>query len=78
MTQDDLNRFDLILAMDQDNRSALRRMGNRENNRNIRLFLQNPDQEVPDPYYGGPEGFESVYQLVKGGSLSLLDELQRL
>lgn len=74
VTQNDANRFDLILAMDLDNLTNLRRIPNSEN---TRLFLTAPDREVPDPYYGGPNGFETVYRMVKDGCLSLLDELMQ-
>src|SRR5579863_8582892 len=54
----DFERFDLILAMDRENLSVLRRRAPREFHDRIRLFLEFAPQagtaEVPDPYYGGP------------------------
>jgi protein-tyrosine phosphatase len=40
----------------------------------VRLFLA--DAEVPDPYYGGPEGFERVLDLVEAACRSLLTEIR--
>ncbi|MEO3797868.1 low molecular weight protein-tyrosine-phosphatase [Nonomuraea sp. B10E15] len=64
-------RYDLVLAMDRDNLSTLRRMAPYEVE--VRLFRSfdpaAPEgAEVPDPYYGGTEGFEEVLALVKAAS----------
>ncbi|NBE98480.1 low molecular weight phosphotyrosine protein phosphatase [Nonomuraea sp. KC401] len=64
-------RYDLVLAMDRDNLSNLRRVAPYEVE--VRLFRSfDPSApegaEVPDPYYGGPEGFEEVLALVKAAS----------
>ena len=77
----DFERFDLILAMDTNNLDVLRKrapMGSRER---VRLFLEfAPDcglDEVPDPYYGGPAGFEQVLDLVEEASRGLLSHLRK-
>ncbi|WP_346906451.1 low molecular weight protein-tyrosine-phosphatase [uncultured Roseibium sp.] len=74
--QDDFDRFDLILAMDRDNLAALRRMCAAEQTGRIRLFLEDPERDVPDPYYGGADGFQDVYKLVRNGCLDLLEDLR--
>jgi len=78
---EDFERFDLILAMDRENLSVLRRRAPRERHDRIRLFLEfAPDlgtAEVPDPYYGGPNGFEEVLDLVEGAARALLAHLRR-
>ncbi|WP_346892549.1 low molecular weight protein-tyrosine-phosphatase [uncultured Roseibium sp.] len=74
--KDDFDRFDLILAMDRDNLAFLQRMRAAEQAARIRLFLQGPEREVPDPYYGGEDGFQNVYELVKSGCLNLLEDLK--
>lgn len=74
--QDDFDRFDLILAMDRDNLASLRRMSGAKQTARIRLFLERPERDVPDPYYGGEDGFQNVYELVKSGCLGLLEELR--
>jgi protein-tyrosine phosphatase len=78
---EDFERFDLILAMDRANLSVLRRRAPRERHDRIRLFLEfAPDletSEVPDPYYGGPNGFEEVLDLVEDAARALLAHLRR-
>ena len=65
------DRYDLVLAMDRDNLSFLRRLA--PEGVEVRLFRSfDPaapaGAEVPDPYYGGPEGFEQVLRLVEAAS----------
>lgn len=76
----DLDYYDLILAMDNENFRNVQHManGNQENKiGRMRDFDPQPgDGEVPDPYYGGPEGFENVFQIVKRSCENLLDELE--
>jgi protein-tyrosine phosphatase len=78
---EDFERFDLILAMDRENLSVLRRRAPRERQDRVRLFLEfAPDlgtTEVPDPYYGGPNGFEEVLDLVEDAARALLAYLRR-
>ncbi len=72
----DFVRFDLILAMDRQNFDTLRRGAPADAHDRIRLFLEfAPDAgetEVPDPYYGGPNGFEEVLDLVEAAARGLL------
>ena len=64
LCQADFERFDLILAMDQSNyRNAIQLAPSPEAKTRVKLLLPN-DQEVPDPYYGGVNGFEKVYQMI--------------
>jgi protein-tyrosine phosphatase len=70
---DDFADFDMILAMDRGHLRALQRMAPGEHHAKIRLFVDGRD--VPDPYYGGPEGFERVLDLVEARCASLLAEL---
>jgi len=70
----DFERFDLILAMDRGHLSALQRMAPEGHHAQIRLFM--PERDVPDPYYGGPEGFEEVLNLVEAACRDLLRELK--
>lgn len=83
---DDFDRFDLILAMDNENQSNLEKLAikHRKNDAidNIRLFLdfsqQNEHTQVPDPYYGGSEGFELVIELIEDASRGLVDYIRNL
>ena len=70
----DFERFDLILAMDRGHLSALHRMAPEGHHAKIRLFV--PERDVPDPYYGGPAGFEEVLNLVEAACRDLLQELK--
>ena len=77
----DFERFDLILAMDRDNLKALRRRAPSHAHERLRLFLEfSPDaapEDVPDPYYGGPNGFEEVLDLVEAATRGLLKHLRQ-
>ena len=76
----DFERFDLLLAMDENNFEVLRRRAPAAYRERVRLFLDfAPDcgmSEVPDPYYGGPAGFEHVLDLVEEASRGLLMHLR--
>ena len=78
---DDFERFDLILAMDRENLTALRRRAPSQAHERLRLFLEfSPDrapEDVPDPYYGGPNGFEEVLDLVEAATRGLLKHLRQ-
>ena len=70
----DFDEFDVILAMDRGHLKALQRIAPAHHHAKIRLFV--PDFDVPDPYYGGAEGFEKVLDLVEERCRALLDELK--
>lgn len=75
----DFARFDLILAMDNSNLQHLRRMRPGNAAAELDLFLRRYDlalDEVPDPYYGGEEGFEQVLDLIEQACDGLLRELR--
>jgi protein-tyrosine phosphatase len=64
LTIDDFDQFDLILAMDQSNINNAHRIAKTDSQRaKVVLFLRD-GSEVPDPYYGGVNGFEDVYQMI--------------
>ncbi len=67
----DFSRFDVILAMDSANLRTLLAARPKGTNADVRRFL---DQDVPDPYYGADDGFEAVFQMIRSGSLRLLDD----
>jgi protein-tyrosine phosphatase len=80
VTDDDFERFDHILAMDQANLRALVRLAPPRHQGKIRLFRDlDPDgagQDVPDPYYGDPQDFDEVLDIVTRTARALLDELR--
>jgi protein-tyrosine phosphatase len=73
VTPCDFEEFDLILAMDRGHLRALQKMAPSRHHAKIRLFVEGAD--VPDPYYGGADGFERVLDLVEERCRALLDEL---
>lgn len=68
----DFETFDMILAMDDDNLAELRARATAGSRAEIRRFL---DHDVPDPYYGGPEGFDHVFRMLDEGCAALVSEL---
>jgi protein-tyrosine phosphatase len=77
----DFERFDLILAMDRENLAVLHRRAPEPARERVRLFLEfappGEPQEVPDPYYGGPNGFEEVIDLIESAARGLLNYLRQ-
>jgi len=68
-TANDFKEFDYIFAMDNANyRDIITLAQTTEEKNKVKLFLDftypNENKDVPDPYYGGDEGFENVYQLL--------------
>ena len=76
----DFERFDLILAMDEQNRSSLQARCPTEHAHKLQLLLDYsarfPRQQVPDPYYGGNSAFERVLDMVEDASAGLLAHLR--
>lgn len=79
ITEQDFQRFDLILAMDRGNLASLQRMCPPAHVTKLRLFLEfaeNAEQaEIPDPYYGNADGFERVLDLCEAGAKGLIKSL---
>ena len=75
--RDDFKRFDLLLCMDEDNREHLAELGAPDEKLKLLLEFDSkaPMREVPDPYYGGIDGFMTVYTLVNSACAALLDSL---
>jgi protein-tyrosine phosphatase len=77
----DFEIFDLILAMDRENLSVLHHRDPPHARDRVRLFLEFAPEatvtEVPDPYYGGPNGFEEVLDLVEAATQGLLQHLRQ-
>ncbi|TXG73668.1 hypothetical protein EZV62_002247 [Acer yangbiense] len=84
----DFKDFDLILAMDKQNRDDIMDAFNRwkfretlpeDAHKKVKLMCsyckKHDETEVPDPYYGGPQGFEKVLDLLEDACESLLDSI---
>ncbi len=76
----DFERYDLVLVMDQDNHEHARELCPPGHLHKLRRFtefcLQRTAQVVPDPYYGGEQGFEHVLDLVEDACAGLLAHVQ--
>jgi protein-tyrosine phosphatase len=77
----DFERFDMILAMDRENLRVLERRAPDAARGRLRLLLEfappGAPEEVPDPYYGGPNGFEEVLDLIEAATRGLLTHLRQ-
>lgn len=80
VTPQDFEKFDMILAMDNQNVKDLLKVAPVGLEDKIQLFLEFAvnfeDQEVPDPYYGGAKGFQYVLDLVEDASDGLIKQLK--
>ena len=77
---EDFDNFDLILAMDNDNIEEMNKIAPAHLQHKISLFLEfannHEETEVPDPYYGGVNGFRFVLDLVEDASDGLIAQLK--
>ncbi len=77
----DFIEFDYILAMDETHLRQLKRLCPPEHTGKVRLFMEFAGEgalrEVPDPYYGGAQGFEQVLDMVERASSGLLEHLRK-
>ncbi len=76
----DFNEFDYVLAMDDDNYQVLETICPSGLEEKLHLFLdfskEYSETQVPDPYYGGDQGFEHVFDLVESASHGLLKDIK--
>lgn len=78
VTETDFARFDLILAMDRANLRDLQRRAPEGSPAVVALlteFAESRGVDVPDPYYGGADGFERVYRMIRIASEALAGRL---
>jgi len=79
VTVADFERFDLIVAMDRSNLQDLERLAPGDDARaRLRLFRDyagETGQDVPDPYYGGPDGFREVVAITRRAAAGLVDAI---
>jgi protein-tyrosine phosphatase len=74
VTRSDFEDFDLLVAMDRDNLADLRAIAPPGTEHKLRMLIAD-GRDVPDPYYGGPRGFEQVLDLVQTACEQMLDDL---
>lgn len=79
--RDDFSTFDYVLAMDEANLGLLQQQCPDDCRKRLKLFLEFADdgalREVPDPYYGGAQGFEQVLDLVEQAAQGLLRDINK-
>ncbi|HET7765255.1 MAG TPA: low molecular weight protein-tyrosine-phosphatase [Burkholderiales bacterium] len=77
----DFERFDLIVAMDLEHFEILSRIADPASSRKLRMMMsfgkRFREKDVPDPYYGGPQDFERVLDMLEDAARGLLDVLRR-
>lgn len=79
--QEDFDRFDLIYAMDESNRDNILKLARNESDRKkVKLILNETypgeDMSVPDPYYGGDQGFINVFNMLDEATTKIISDLQ--
>ena len=80
---EDFAKFDYVLAMDKQNRDALLELAPDDDDAAKVHLLRSfdphspPEADVPDPYYGGAQGFDTVFEICEAACRGLLAELRR-
>jgi len=78
--REDFQRFDLVLAMDHANHGVLARLAQPSGGHRLRMMMEYASQfqeiEVPDPYYGGPDGFDRVLDMLEDAAQGLLEAIR--
>jgi protein-tyrosine phosphatase len=78
VSDQDFEAFDYIFGMDESNIDALLQRAPENARQKVHLFMDYAlgiRTEIPDPYYGGPDGFEIVYRMIREGSEALASKL---
>lgn len=77
----DCQKYDYLLVMDEENYNDVAALCTPGSEEKVRLFLDFAEQlrerEVPDPYYGGPRGFDYVLDLIETASAALLEDIRQ-
>lgn len=78
----DFSSYDFIVTMDEENQINVKKLALQSNSKNTPKMLMNyayPSQNisVPDPYYGGQQGFENVYKMIDLATNHLIEELKK-
>lgn len=80
-TAADIEEFDYVLAMDEDNYANLLHIAPMQYESRVRLLMafapERPEDEVPDPYFGGEGGFDRVLDMIEDATRGLLADIRR-
>jgi protein-tyrosine phosphatase len=81
VTKEDFAHYDLILAMDWENHTQLQQLAGRAFHHKIKLLMsfatEHESAIIPDPYYGGADGFETVLDYTEDACVNLVDFVRR-
>ncbi|MDX1670038.1 MAG: low molecular weight protein-tyrosine-phosphatase [Limnobacter sp.] len=81
VSDEDFREADMILAMDWDNMSLLQQQCPRQYQHKIQLLMrystEHDEATVPDPYYGGPDGFDTVLNYIEDSCNGLIEVMRR-
>ena len=81
VTPGDVEDFDYVLAMDRENHQQLLAICGPHLEHKVRLFMEyaphRPEQEVPDPYFGGESGFDRVLDMIEEAAAGLMAEIRK-
>ncbi|MDH4394514.1 MAG: low molecular weight phosphotyrosine protein phosphatase [Limnobacter sp.] len=81
VTVDDFRENDMILAMDWDNMTLLQQQCPRQYSHKIQLLMrystEHDEATVPDPYYGGPDGFDTVLNYIEDSCTGLIEVMRK-
>ena len=77
----DFHHFDMVLAMDRDNHAVLSPLAPPTAGHKLRMMMQYArrfgETDVPDPYYGGQDGFERVLDMLEDAAQGLLEAIRK-
>ena len=76
-TTKDFDFFDRIVVMDAANYGDVIRLAKDDNDKTKVIFALEENKDVPDPYFGGKEGFEKVYQLLLNACQQILNSIEK-
>lgn len=79
---EDFDRFDVIYAMDESNRTNILRLARSDEDREkVKMILNEiypgENRSVPDPYYGGDQGFIDVYNMLDQATSKIISDLEQ-
>ncbi len=79
--KNDFEKFDYVLAMDEENYALLDALCPACHKEKLKLFMEYAphleQREVPDPYYGGPSAFERVLDMIESATQGLLEDIRK-
>lgn len=76
-TEEDFDHFDAIYVMDHSNYKNVIKLANTDQQRRKVHYALPQQHEVPDPYFGGKDGFIEVYNLLYGACQTIIDDIKK-